>query len=46
MDLTVERWDMARHDAGDPVRRCPDGKPYIPVHDIQMVVEAPNYSSR
>ena len=39
MDLTVRRWDTARHDADDPVRRRDDGSIYDPVHDIQMLVD-------
>jgi phosphatidylserine/phosphatidylglycerophosphate/cardiolipin synthase-like enzyme len=39
MDLTVERWDTPAHCADDPCRVRPDGTPYTPVHDIQMVVE-------
>jgi phosphatidylserine/phosphatidylglycerophosphate/cardiolipin synthase-like enzyme len=39
MDLTVRRWDTARHAAGDPVRISPDARPYDPVHDIQMMVD-------
>lgn len=39
MDLTVRRWDNREHKADDPVRRAPDGKPYDPVHDVQLVVD-------
>jgi phosphatidylserine/phosphatidylglycerophosphate/cardiolipin synthase-like enzyme len=39
MDLTVERWDTPAHAPEHPARVTPDGKPYTPVHDIQMVVE-------
>jgi phosphatidylserine/phosphatidylglycerophosphate/cardiolipin synthase-like enzyme len=39
MDLTVHRWDTSRHAADDPHRRGPDGLPYTPVHDVQMVVD-------
>jgi phosphatidylserine/phosphatidylglycerophosphate/cardiolipin synthase-like enzyme len=39
IDLTVERWDTQRHDAGDPLRLTPDGSAYAPVHDLQMVVD-------
>ena len=38
-DLTVDRWDTSLHPAEDERRRKPDGTPYGPVHDIQMVVE-------
>jgi phosphatidylserine/phosphatidylglycerophosphate/cardiolipin synthase-like enzyme len=39
IDLTVERWDTCGHDEVDPLRLTPDGKPYRPVHDVQMVVD-------
>lgn len=39
MDLTVERWDDEKHVPDNPLRRDPDGKPYIAVHDIQMAVD-------
>lgn len=39
MDLTVERWDRPEHLADDPARIGPDGLPYCPVHDAQMVVD-------
>lgn len=38
-DLTIERWDRSTHDEDDPHRVTPDGKPYGPVHDLQMLVE-------
>ncbi|WP_083338337.1 phospholipase D-like domain-containing protein [Ensifer sp. LCM 4579] len=39
IDLTARRWDRPDHLAEDDLRRDPDGKPYDPVHDIQMVLE-------
>jgi phosphatidylserine/phosphatidylglycerophosphate/cardiolipin synthase-like enzyme len=39
IDLTVRRWDRKQHLAHDPVRLSPEGQPYGPVHDIQMVVD-------
>lgn len=39
MDLTVWRWDSTEHRPADPHRIDPDGKPYGPVHDIQIVVQ-------
>jgi phosphatidylserine/phosphatidylglycerophosphate/cardiolipin synthase-like enzyme len=39
IDLTVRRWDTQRHDADDPARLNPEGAPYGPVHDLQMVVD-------
>ncbi len=38
-DLTQRRWDTPDHLALDPRRIDPDGKPYPPFHDIQMMVE-------
>jgi phosphatidylserine/phosphatidylglycerophosphate/cardiolipin synthase-like enzyme len=39
MDLTVMRWDSPQHRPTEPLRLDPDGEPYGPVHDIQMVVQ-------
>jgi phosphatidylserine/phosphatidylglycerophosphate/cardiolipin synthase-like enzyme len=39
MDLTVERWDTARHACDDPLRMREDGTIYEPVHDLQMAVD-------
>ena len=39
MDLTIRRWDTAEHQATHALRKGPDGVPYPPVHDVQMVVE-------
>jgi phosphatidylserine/phosphatidylglycerophosphate/cardiolipin synthase-like enzyme len=39
LDLTVRRWDTRRHLPDDPDRVDPDGEPYRPFHDIQIVVE-------
>jgi phosphatidylserine/phosphatidylglycerophosphate/cardiolipin synthase-like enzyme len=39
IDLTVQRWDTCDHRDADPLRVTPDGMPYKPVHDIQMVVD-------
>jgi phosphatidylserine/phosphatidylglycerophosphate/cardiolipin synthase-like enzyme len=39
MDLTIRRWDNAEHQATHALRKGPDGVPYPPVHDVQMVVE-------
>ena len=39
MDLTIRRWDTTGHEPGHPLRKGPDGVPYPPVHDVQMVVE-------
>ena len=39
MDLTIRRWDTSKHEAQQELRKGPDGVPYPPVHDIQMLVE-------
>ena len=39
IDLTARRWDTPDHAADNELRRDPDGKPYDPVHDIQVVLE-------
>jgi phosphatidylserine/phosphatidylglycerophosphate/cardiolipin synthase-like enzyme len=39
MDLTVDRWDTSDHESDCALRVKPDGTPYGPVHDVQMIVE-------
>lgn len=39
IDLTAERWDTSEHKLMDPRRHEYDGKPYLPVHDLQMAVD-------
>jgi phosphatidylserine/phosphatidylglycerophosphate/cardiolipin synthase-like enzyme len=39
MDLTVDRWDTSEHRAEEPSRKKPDGTPYGPVHDIELLVD-------
>jgi phosphatidylserine/phosphatidylglycerophosphate/cardiolipin synthase-like enzyme len=39
MDLTIRRWDTTKHEAEHELRKGPDGVPYPPVHDVQMMVE-------
>jgi phosphatidylserine/phosphatidylglycerophosphate/cardiolipin synthase-like enzyme/uncharacterized membrane protein YdjX (TVP38/TMEM64 family) len=39
VDLTVRRWDVAAHHPAEPRRRDPSRKPYVPLHDVQMVVQ-------
>jgi len=41
MDIAMGRWDSNEHRADDPRRRDPKGKPFPPVHDVQMLVEGP-----
>jgi phosphatidylserine/phosphatidylglycerophosphate/cardiolipin synthase-like enzyme/uncharacterized membrane protein YdjX (TVP38/TMEM64 family) len=39
MDVTSARWDTIEHRPEDPRRKLPNGKPYPPYHDVQMVVD-------
>ncbi len=39
-DLGKWRWDTREHAAREPRRVDPEGKPYPPFHDVQMVVDA------
>jgi phospholipase D1/2 len=39
IDLTLRRWDTEEHRALDPRRCDAKNKPYVPVHDVQMVVD-------
>lgn len=39
VDLTVRRWDIAAHHPAEPRRRDLGRKPYVPMHDVQVVVE-------
>lgn len=39
MDLTQGRWDTNDHTADDPRRTNAAGEPYVPVHDIQAVID-------
>ncbi len=39
IDLSKWRWDTSAHTADNPDRIDPDGKPYPPFHDMQMMVE-------
>jgi phosphatidylserine/phosphatidylglycerophosphate/cardiolipin synthase-like enzyme/uncharacterized membrane protein YdjX (TVP38/TMEM64 family) len=41
MDIAMGRWDSTEHSADDPRRVDPKGKPFPPVHDVQMLVEGP-----
>jgi phosphatidylserine/phosphatidylglycerophosphate/cardiolipin synthase-like enzyme/uncharacterized membrane protein YdjX (TVP38/TMEM64 family) len=38
-DISKWRWDTNRHKASDPRRLDPDGSPYPPFHDIQVLVD-------
>jgi phosphatidylserine/phosphatidylglycerophosphate/cardiolipin synthase-like enzyme/uncharacterized membrane protein YdjX (TVP38/TMEM64 family) len=39
LDLTNHRWDTPAHRSDDPRRIDPDGEPYGPFHDVQMIVD-------
>ncbi len=39
LDITIRRWDTSKHRLDEPHRVDPDGKPYRPFHDVQMVVD-------
>lgn len=39
IDLTAKRWDTSEHRVDDPRRILPSGKPYEPVHDMQVALE-------
>jgi phosphatidylserine/phosphatidylglycerophosphate/cardiolipin synthase-like enzyme/uncharacterized membrane protein YdjX (TVP38/TMEM64 family) len=39
VDLTVRRWDIAAHHPSEPRRRDNWRKPYVPLHDVQIVVQ-------
>ena len=39
LDLSKWRWDTRAHSVEDDRRRDPDGEPYPPFHDVQMIVD-------
>jgi phospholipase D1/2 len=39
LDLTIRRWDTPGHRADNPDRVDPDGEPFRPFHDVQMMVD-------
>jgi len=39
LDLSKWRWDTPAHQPADERRVAPDGKPYPPFHDVQMIVD-------
>ena len=39
LDLTHCRWDTPEHACDNPGRCDPDGKPYRPYHDVQVIVD-------
>ena len=40
LDISKWRWDTSQHLPDDERRVDPDGKPYPPFHDVQMMVDA------
>jgi len=45
LDLTRSRWDTPEHRVDDPRRTDPNGDPYAPFHDVQMMVQGAIASS-
>jgi phosphatidylserine/phosphatidylglycerophosphate/cardiolipin synthase-like enzyme/uncharacterized membrane protein YdjX (TVP38/TMEM64 family) len=39
LDLAIRRWDTPAHRVREPARVDPVGKPYPPMHDVQMMVD-------
>ena len=39
LDLTHCRWDTSEHGCDEPGRCDPEGKPYRPYHDVQVMVD-------
>jgi phosphatidylserine/phosphatidylglycerophosphate/cardiolipin synthase-like enzyme len=39
IDMTSDRWDTPEHEDGDPRRRLPGGRPYMPWHDTIGAVD-------
>ncbi|WP_345773742.1 phospholipase D-like domain-containing protein [Azospirillum endophyticum] len=39
IDFSFDRWDTSEHRDDDPRRRCPNGEPYAPRHDVMMMVD-------
>lgn len=39
LDLTIRRWDTSDHRAEHALRCDPQGKPYLPFHDVQCMVD-------
>lgn len=39
LDLTRSRWDTQAHAANEPRRRDPNGDPYGPFHDVQVMFD-------
>ncbi|MFW5827438.1 MAG: VTT domain-containing protein [Alkalispirochaeta sp.] len=41
IDLSHNRWDTADHHGVHPARTNPDGEPYVPYHDVQLMFSGP-----
>jgi phospholipase D1/2 len=41
MDISHNRWDTTEHRANNPSRVNPDGEPYVPYHDTQLMFRGP-----
>jgi phosphatidylserine/phosphatidylglycerophosphate/cardiolipin synthase-like enzyme/uncharacterized membrane protein YdjX (TVP38/TMEM64 family) len=39
IDLTLRRWDTSAHHPAEPRRRLDNREPYVPMHDVQMLVD-------
>ncbi len=39
LDLSKWRWDTSEHKPDNRLREDPDGQPYPPFHDVQMIVD-------
>ena len=44
-DLTKNRWDTPEHSSEDRRRRDPNGEPYGPYHEVQLLVEGETAAS-
>jgi phospholipase D1/2 len=41
LDLTIRRWDRPDHQPRNRLRVDPQGRPYPPFHDVQVMVDGP-----
>jgi phosphatidylserine/phosphatidylglycerophosphate/cardiolipin synthase-like enzyme/uncharacterized membrane protein YdjX (TVP38/TMEM64 family) len=39
LDLTIRRWETSEHAVDEERRVAPDGSPYAPFHDVQIMVD-------
>jgi phosphatidylserine/phosphatidylglycerophosphate/cardiolipin synthase-like enzyme/uncharacterized membrane protein YdjX (TVP38/TMEM64 family)/MFS family permease len=40
IDMTIRRWDTSAHKLDEPRRVDPNGRPYRPFHDVQLMVDS------